>query len=222
MGVWDRTFGRKRRQIPGKSVNTMRLEKRPFSDRFFLVSVEDHTVQQKRGVRVLIISPMFLVFFVIQTCRIPLTFQRPRRQQHTLISTAFAHCTEHPIMHGLLLHRVCCLLNVSCSACVCVRDRVGPLESCRKYEPLTRGKFCSPGLGFMLDGVGFGRVAGAVCAENMGDRAKFRRAKGPFALLITGVEQLFQDKANDLWNRQRVLLDPFSNFKRVTSCGNFG
>ena len=31
----------------------------------------------------------------------------------------------------------------------------------------------------------------------------------------------FQEKANDLWNRERVLLDPFANFKCVRFCGNF-
>ena len=55
----------------------------------------------------------------------------------------------------------------------------------------------------------FGHVAGTACAEYMlGDRVKYRRANRPCSLLIAGADQLYQEKANDLWNRQRVLLDP--------------
>ena len=32
----------------------------------------------------------------------------------------------------------------------------------------------------------------------------------------------FQEKANDLWNRERVPLDPFSNFSWVGSCAFLG
>ena len=32
----------------------------------------------------------------------------------------------------------------------------------------------------------------------------------------------FQEKANDIWNRELVLLDPFSNFRWVRSCAYFG
>ena len=40
-------------------------------------------------------------------------------------------------MHGLLLNRVCCFLDFSCSACV--KEGTGPVKSSRKYEPLTQG-----------------------------------------------------------------------------------
>ena len=59
----------------------------------------------------------------------------------------------------------------------------------------------------------FDRVAGTGQSIDVQNR--------PFSLLIAGAEQLYQEKANDLWNGQRVVPDLFSNFKWVTSSGYF-